>query len=497
MGGGRLETGGGRWEAGDGSMELVRTFAAKIKRMRSFIQLSGLAFVIVLFTACGTATKIESLKPAANYSADIVYEKQVSYLNLPIEITVADLQNQVNKYFNGLIYEDNKIEDDNLMMKVWKQAPIVMNERNGKLDIVLPLKIWLKVRYGFDKFGITAYDTKELNLNGTVKLTTLPVFKNWKFTTTTEITGFDWTEAPSINIAGNNVPITYLVNPAIALFKNKIARSIDESIAQSMDIKPYVLGSLDQISKPMELNKDYHVWFAMQPLELYTNPAVIANKKVTVTLGMKAYMETTINGKPTIAFDKNKLLLMGAEKLNNDFGITIAGIVTYPNAAALMQTNFNGKRFESGSRAVTINKIDLWGKDGKMIVELGMTGSVNGEFYLSGIPVYDPLKKEIFLDQVDFVLDSKNKLLKLGDWLGHGTIARKIQENCRFSIADQLTMGETNIKNYLNNYQPVKGVSVSGNLVSLNPQKVVLTPNAIITTIAAQGSAAIRINGMQ
>jgi len=132
-----------------------------------------------------------------------------------------------------------------------------------------------------------------------------------------------------------------------------------------------------------------------------------------------------------------------------------------------------------------------------MIVELGMTGSVKGDFYLSGIPVYDSVKKEVYLDKVDFVLDSKNKLIKLGDLLVHGTITKKIQDNCRFSIADQLTLGEKNIKNYLNNYQPVKGVKVNGNLNSLAPQKVILTPNAIITTIAAQGTVAVSIDGMQ
>ena len=469
----------------------------KTDRMYTFLKLFPVAFIIVVLSSCGTTKKIEALKPAASYSNEIVYEKQVSYLNLPIEISVADLQTQTNKYLNGLIYEDNNIEDDNLMMKIWKEAPITINERNGKIDMELPLKVWVKVRYGFEKLGIPFYDTRELNLNGIIKLSTVPTFKNWKFTTVTEITGINWVEAPTVNIAGKEVPITYLINPAANMFKNKIAKSIDESIAKSIDIKPYVLNAIEQISNPQEINKDYHVWFAMQPLELYTNQAVITHKKITVVLGMKAYMETTINGKPTLGFDKNQLLLQGAEKLNNDFGVTIAGIITYPNAAALMQANFTGKKFESGKRSITINKVDLWGKDGKMIVELGMTGSVKGDFYLSGIPVYDSVKKEVYLDKVDFVLDSKNKLIKLGDLLVHGTITKKIQDNCRFSIADQLTLGEKNIKNYLNNYQPVKGVKVNGNLNSLAPQKVILTPNAIITTIAAQGTVAVSIDGMQ
>lgn len=470
---------------------------SKINSMHRSLFIAFFIVLAQLISSCGTTKKIESLKPEPNYSKELVYEKQVSYVNMPVEMSVADMQNQLNKFLTGLIYEDNNIEDDNLMMKVWKQAPIILNENNGKIEMALPLKIWMKVRYGFEQFGLKAYDNREINLNGIIKLTTTPVFKDWKFTTSTEKISFEWNESPTINIAGKNIPATLLINPALALFKNKIARSIDESINQSLDIKPYVFNALEQISKPVEVNKDYHVWFAMQPVELYTNRAVIANKKITLVMGMKAYVETAINSTPSLQFDKNKILLLSGEKLPDDFGVTIAGIVTYENAAALMQTNFTGKKFQSGSRSVTINKIDMWGKDGKMIVELNMSGSVNGNFYLSGVPVYDAVKKEIYISDVDFVLDSKNKLLALGDWIAHGTIANKIKENCHYSMSEQLTAAEATTKNYFNNYQPVKGVTVNGVLSSLNPTKIILTPNAIITTIEAKGKVAVSINGMQ
>lgn len=453
--------------------------------------------LIFLLSACSTTKKIQALKPAPNYSTELVYDKQTSFLNLPIEIAVSDLQNQTNKYLSGLIYEDNSLEGDNLMMKIWKQAPIIIAEKNGRLEIELPLKVWVRVRYGIEKFGFSAYDTRELNLNGKVRISTSVSFQNWKLNTNTQILGIDWVENPSISIAGQDISITYLINPALSIFKPKLTKMMDDAIAQSLDIKPYVLQALDQISKPMEVDKTYHVWFAMQPLEIYTQPAVIANKKISIGLGMKAYLETSVNSKPTLSFDKTKLTLSAVDKMPTDFHASLAGIVTYSNAADLMQKNFVGQQFQSGKRAVTIKKVDLWGKDGKLIVELAMTGSVNGSFYLSGTPMYNPDTKEIYLDQVNFVLDSKNKLLKLGDWLVHGIIAKKIQQSCTFSIASQLSEAEKIMKTYLNNYQPIKGVNVSGNITGLNPDKIVLTPNAIVAIITAKGQVVIRIDGLE
>jgi len=214
-------------------------------------------------------------------------------------------------------------------------------------------------------------------------------------------------------------------------------------------------------------------------------------------MGMKSYLETAINSKPSLAFDKNKLTLLFSDKLPEDYNVSIAGIITYAAAAELMKQNFAGKTFQSGSRSVTINDISLWGKDGKMVVQLAMTGSVNGNFYLSGIPTYDTAKQEIFIDKMDFVLDSKNQLLKLGDWVAHGLILKKIAENCKYSIKDQLNQGTSTLKTYLSNYQPVKGVKVNGNVLKLIPGKISLTPNAIVTMIQANGNVAISINSVE
>lgn len=466
--------------------------------MKKNYTLFAAALTLLLISSCSTSNKIAALKPEADYnSSDVVYDKQVSYVNLPVEVSIADLQGQTNKYLNGLVYDDNSLEGDNLMMKVWKQAPIQISEKAGKLHLELPLKIWARYRYGIDQFGVAVYDTREFNLNGKIKLNTIAGLSNWKLTTKTQIENIDWVESPSVSIAGRNMPITYLINPALSAFKSKLSGMVDKAISESMDIRPYVLDALSEVSKPVEVNPEYQTWFAIQPIELYSSKAVVANKRITMNLGMKAYLETSVGRKPTLTFDKTKIQLKAVEKMPGEFQANVAGFTTYQHAAALMQKNFSGQKFQSGKRSVTVTKVDLWGKDGKLIVDLGLTGTVNGEVYLSGVPMYDPVKKEIYLDGLDFVLDSKSKLLKAADWLTHGLIVKKIAENCRFSIAETLDEGTKTMAGYLNNYQPMKGVTVSGSLTSLAPNKVFLTMNAMIAMVAAKGKVSIVINGLE
>ena len=95
------------------------------------------------------------------------------------------------------------------------------------------------------------------------------------------------------------------------------------------------------------------------------------------------------------------------------------------------------------------------------------------------------------------MLDSKNKLIKIGDWLAHGIILKKMGDACKFSIADQLAQGEKTMASYLNNYQPIKGIRVTGSLGQITPNKVILTPNAIVAMVVATGKVALKIEGLE
>ena len=78
----------------------------------------------------------------------------------------------------------------------------------------------------------------------------------------------------------------------------------------------------------------------------------------------------------------------------------------------LVTKNFAGQEFGSGKRKITVQKVDLWQKDGKMIIALEVIGSISGTIYLSGIPKYNNTTKEIYFDEMDYVLNTKGILTK-------------------------------------------------------------------------------------
>src|SRR5690606_17122909 len=156
--------------------------------------------------------------------------------------------------------------------------------------------------------------------------------------------------------------------------------------------------------------------------------AVLSKGKITMDMGLKCLMETVIGQKPANTFKRESIALKPVAKMPDKLNVVVAAVSTYESASKVLTKNFQGQEFGDDKRKVTVQKVDLWNKDGKMIIALEMTGSVNGTIYLAGYPNYNAVTKEIYFDQLDYVLDTKSALMRTANWLASGMILRKIQE---------------------------------------------------------------------
>ncbi len=463
----------------------------------SFRIFSVLALFSILFSSCGSTSKINALKPEPDNAVSVVYDAPPSFISLPIAVRLKDIENQVNKYLVGMLYDDKNVNDDNVAIKIYKTAPISLSNVNGKILTKLPLKANIKYRIGTNVMGAYLYDVREYNLNGILSLESVAGLKNWQLSTKTTLKDYNWQESPSVNVLGQSLPITYLVNGAISVFKSKIENLIDETMAKSMDFKPVVLKSLAMACEPIQLNEEYDTWLRIVPEELYSTDARLDKNQVSLNMGLKCQMETTTGSKPNNGFDKNNIVLKPVAKMPDHITANIVATSSYKDASEIITRNFKGEEFGSGSKKVTVQKVNLWHKQGKMVIALDVVGSIDGTIYLTGFPQYNETTKEIFFDKLDYALDTQSKLMRMANWLVSGYVLKKIEENCRYSIAPNLAEGKSALMKYLTNYSPMSGVTVNGHADDIKFQKIVLTNSAILALLNINGDIKINIDGLE
>ena len=457
-----------------------------------------LLFLIVFFvTSCGTTSKLEAMKPEPDDATPLIYTNANSFINMPILIKLKDIENKTNSLLNGLIYEDNDLEDDDIEMKVWKLSPIIISNKDGKIKTVLPLKVQAKYRYGIKKLGVDLRDTKEFNLNGVVNLLSDVSLSNWKMNTNTQLESIDWNDTPTMSILGKNMPITYLINPAISIFRSKIEKKIDESITKSMDFKPNVLDAMAKICTPFQMNEAFQSWLRIVPLELYTTDAKLIKENISLQMGLKCNMETLVGNQPEARFDKDKIILKPVAQMPSDVNANIVAVSSYADASRIITRNFAGQVFGSDSKKVTVQTVNMWHKAGKLVVALDVLGSVNGTIYLTGFPQYNAETKEMFFDKLDYALDTKSRLMRTANWLAQGLILKKIQQNCRYSIAPNLDEARKSMSQYLNNFSPMPGVFVNGKIENIDFQKIQLTNKAIIAFVKVGATVNVSVDGLK
>lgn len=462
-------------------------------RVYFFLVITGCLF----FVSCKSSQKLTTLKPEMSYPLKaLVYDNPYSFIHIPVHINLKDIETYTNGIYEDVVYVDDSFEDDQVKMTVWKKSPINISNQNGKIKTILPLKAQIFYRIGTSRFGFDLYDIREFNLDATITLLSDVGLTNWEMKTNTGVVSIQWHQDPSVKVLGKNVPITDLINPALGLFQRVIEESLDQTIAASMDFKPHVLDALEQVCTPFQMSETYESWLRIVPVELYTTGAVLENKSVHFTMGMKCVMETIVGTEPKLNFNREDIRLKPVSHIPNAVAANIVAVSSYADASRLMTRNFKDEEFGSGNRKVSVKNVALWQNNNKLVIALDLFGSVTGTIYLNGYPQYNAVTQEVYFDQLDYVLDSKNVLVRSANWLASNTILLQLQESCRYSIKPNLEEGRQNILNYIENYSPVKGVFVNGQLDDIAFQNIQLTNDALVAFIKITGNVSITVDGL-
>ena len=323
--------------------------------------------------------------------------------------------------------------------------------------------------------------------------------------TETKSDGYEWIESPALDFGVVSLPLTYVADAVLDGQQEYIEKEIDAAIRQYVDLKDYVREPLNALYEPWLISETYKTWFKMEPREVYMTQIKTTEKgkNLKIGVGLKTYTETIIGEKPEKAsqedFKNDVVPMKVVEKLDDEFSIGLVTLVSYADAAKLMDEQYVKTPFvyEDGRKKITLTHFDMWGANDKVVVEVGVKGSINGMIYLQGIPYYDTVSRSIKMTAIDFHLDTKNKLLKSANWLAHGKFCKVMEKNMAFPIGEQLDLAKKETEAYFKNYEVSKGVFINGGLTKLETSRIYLIPDALVAVMKIEGTLRVKVDGME
>lgn len=461
------------------------------KSLLTLAFLSGVSLTLV-------AQKIEPERPTESTSIkQATASKLTSTIAVPVDVALNDIEKQINAAVGTDIYVDDSFTNNNqddLKMKVTKTKPIAFTQAIGdRFDFSVPIKVWIQKGYG--AFGYKQY--QETSFEMVMKFSTrFGLGEDWSISTYTTPQGYTWVTKPTLKFGAVEVPISPIVGKVIELNLQSIARTIDQSASKDINLSKYVLDAWNKSLEPILIQEEYQVWLRVIPIQIYCTPIVAANRRIRMTLGLKAYTETFTGKQPAPVQKLSKAPAFSyVQSIPDQFQVGLVNTIDYETATQLAQKQLGGSSYAFKKKEITFEKISLYGSEDRLVFEILTSGAIKGTLFIKAIPVYNPALQRIELAQTEFDLKTKNILLKAAAWIFDGTLERKIQENFQIPLQDQLKSAQTEIQSALNQ-SPSPGFKISGQLSHLVPSKIVIAQEGLSAIVQATGKIQLQVEGL-
>lgn len=427
------------------------------------------------------------------------FPKIKSSITMPVKIPLSEIGNIINNSVPDLVFQDDSYTDndnDQFKVKVWKTRPIrLVGGTKQNLLIEVPLKIWAEKgigTFGFYNYQNTTFETV-MYFN-----TQLTFNNNWTMVTKTTPMGFKWVTKPVLDYGKIKVPITSFVESSLKKQQADFCKTIDDMMLTQLNFQQYAIMAWNQFSQPFSISEDYNTWLKITPISVNITPLIFYGNRIDANIGIETFSETFSGQKPNPSpLIKTIANFNSVQNLPQKFLLQTTANIPFTEATAIAEKMFLGKEFDfrEGKSKIKITSINVSNEGDKIIIKAGTEGTVEGISYISGIPVYNEIKRKIVLSDTKYKLKTSNILYKAATLLFQRKIVKMIEEEYGIPTAELEDSAKKSIEETFNK-EYYKGLKMQGKVFRLTPSKIILNPVGITAVIDTEAQLTLLVAGI-
>lgn len=429
----------------------------------------------------------------------MIFEKKPSIISIPIDISIDDLQKQINQGLPDLIYEDKSFRDndnDGLKVKVWRKGNLLFTEnKDGVLTYEVPLKVWAQKE--ITVLGISQAPSTDFELK--VKFTSkFGITQDYEILTETKGISYTWITKPVLKAGFMDIPIGPVIGKVITSNFPLFSEQIDKTIKEGYSLKPYVIEAWNTAKKPVLVSEEYNTWIKADPLEVYFTPLKSVGASLKSTIGIKIFLETLVGTPlytPSLVAEVPKLKAVSS--IPEEFEVQLVNVVSYEEANTIAKRMFIGETFEfsNGKYKIQVKDLNIDHENEYLIFNINAIGSFKGMINIKGVPVYSEEKGMVVLKNVHLDVKTKNILHKAAAWLLEGTLEKRIAADFGMPVNELIEYSKKSIHETINS-EFSKGIRMQGQIISVKPEQVIVTEEALLAVINSKAKVQLIVKGM-
>ncbi|HEY6954841.1 MAG TPA: DUF4403 family protein [Flavisolibacter sp.] len=251
-------------------------------------------------------------------------------------------------------------------------------------------------------------------------------------------------------------------------------KSMDSAYGK-FNLRPYMQQAWNMLSDVYAIpNVGY---FSLHPNKLRMENINAKNDLLNISIGISAT--------PVVSFEKQLYPISPVPNLTNTnnpggFNIYLEAALQYDSLTNVLNGYLVNKKFDVGEgilkKHIIIQHTNVSGDDnGNMNISVDFTGSFDGKVDFVGKPVYNPEKKTIEVQNLDYDLKTKSILLNTAKWLFNQRIINELKSYTSFDLTQYYDTASKTLNDWLNR-EWTKGIRGNGSVTDLKLTSVYALP---------------------
>jgi hypothetical protein len=258
-----------------------------------------------------------------------------------------------------------------------------------------------------------------------------------------------------------------------------LSKKAMEDSFSSINLRPYMQQAWNMLSAVYAIpNVGY---FALHPKKLRMENINANNDLLRINIGISAT--------PVVSFEKPDVTLSGVPNLSTSnnpggFNIYLEAALQYDSLGNVLNGFLVNKRFDVTEglfkKHIIVQHTSVTGDDeGNMVIRLEFTGSFDGTVVFKGKPVYNPEKKTIEVQDLDYDIRTKSLLLKTAKWLFNKRIINELKQYTSFDLSQYYDTATITMNTWMNR-EWTRGITGSGVVRDLKLTAVYAMPQHLL-----------------